>query len=669
MSSTAASGRRESELAWALECLDNVTDELERATPSEWAEAKRYLPPSVTSMPGYYRFAVAPYLKEPLDCLSLDSPIRELAIMKGVQVCFTVGVLENAIGYDIDHVKTAPVMFVTADAELANLRVTSNILPMLQHSKLEHLIKSSDEGNGRKTGKTRQKIEWVGGGYLVPFGAQNANKLRSVSICRLYRDEIDGWPDTVGRDGDPIKLTTDRTAAYEDIRKIVDGSTPLIAGQSKIEQRFKRGDQRKYFVCCLACGHPQELRWKREDPDTGEVSGIVWETDPETKQLIPGSVRYLCEKCGHAHTNDDKTRLLDPEHGAEWRPTATPVAPHVRSYHISALYSPVGMQTWEECVRKWLDAWDVENSKPRDLGALQVFYNNVLGMPYVLHGERLKFEQVSPHRRQAYTFGNVPNQWAAKYAQGPVAALLCSVDVHKDWLAVGVFGFTRGRRSFLVDYWRLEGDTEQLDDPGTWGRLREILEGRHYIADDGKRYRIALTLVDSGYRPDQVYQFCGSYSSGVIGIKGRDIPTKNTSFRHFSQIQAPMGALVFAITVDVYKDRLSASLKHEWDGLSVLPEGQFSAPMDATDAQLKELTVEVKREKISPTTKQRIGWEWHRPGGSRNELWDLSVYAMAGLDMLAFNTCPPDEKAGSYLVDWGQFFDLCESQQLFFTDG
>src|SRR5690606_20415944 len=222
----------------------------------------------LSPMPGYYRFQTTPYLQEIVDCLSTDSPVREVAVMKGVQIGATVGVLENVIGYAVDFVKTAPVMLVTADAELAQQRMGSNIIPMLQHSELEHLIKSADAKNARKTGRTDKKIEWVGGGFLIPFGAQNANKLRSVSIQYLLRDEIDGWPDTAGKDGDPIKLSADRTASFEASRKIVDISTPLIKGQSKIEQRFLRGDQRYYYVRCLACGKPQRLRWKRTNPTT-----------------------------------------------------------------------------------------------------------------------------------------------------------------------------------------------------------------------------------------------------------------------------------------------------------------------------------------------------------------------------------------------------------------
>lgn len=648
---------------WLAAQFDALTTELDVLTPSQWAEQRRYLPPSVTPMPGFYRFDVAPYLREIVDCLSVDSPVREVALMKGVQVCATVGILENAIGYCIDHVRTAPVMLLTADSELAKLRLESYITPMLQFSGLEHLIKSADEKNTRKTGKTDKKIEWVGGGFLIPFGAQNANKLRSFSVQYLLRDEVDGYPLIVGKDGDPMKLSADRTAAYEGSRKVLDLSTPTVKGQSAIERRFEQGDQRYYHVCCLKCGTAQTLRWRRHNNETGEVSGFSWKT--EAGRLVPGSVRYLCEYCGHPHTNDDKTRLLSPDYGAHWKATAVPASPDIRSYHLSALYSPVGMQTWDACVKKWLEAWDDENNVSRDNEVLQVFYNNVLGEPFRVRGDRLRFEQVSSHRRE-YCSGQIPNKWAARFCGGPILLLTCSVDVHKDNLAVSVFGWCRDRRAVLVSYERYVGDTSQLDDPGTWGRLRKLLEEQEYVADDGKRYRIMNTLVDSGYIADTVYQFASSYASGVYPVKGRELPPKAARIAEFSPFTTPMGTIAYGVTVDLYKDRWSAALRRSWDGVSIQPDGHFNAPVDVTDKQLKELTAETKVEKRDGS-KKLIGYEWRRPSGAANELWDTLIYANAALDMLAWDLCVNQLEMEA--VSWPDFYRRCEQERLYFTDG
>lgn len=628
-----------------------LTVEKRELLPSEWSEAKRYLPASATSMPGYYRFDVAPYMREIIDCMSPESPVRQVTIMKGVQVGATT-LLENTIGYYIDQVKTSPMMLVTADAELAQLRMETAIVPMLKHSGLDHLIRSSDEQNPRKTGRTDKKYEFEGGGFLVPFGAVNANKLRSMPIQVLLRDELDGWPDNVGKDGDPVQLSEDRTAAYEATRKIFDCSTPLIKGQSKIEKLFLAGDQRYFFVRCLSCRHPQVLRWTRTDKETGRVSGFVWET--EDGRLVEGSTRYLCEQCGHAHTNNDKPRLFAPEN-AEWRATATSGASTHRSYHLSALYSPLGMQSWDACAQKWLEAWDVDAGRSRDNLKLQVFYNNVLGEAFEVRGVKLHFETVSAHRRHAYSFGQVPNKWLTQACGSPVLIITCAVDVHLDNLAVAVFGWCRGRRVALLDYWRFKGNCEELDNPSTWGMLREVIEASEYHGDDGRAYRIQLTLIDCSYLTDTVYRFCDRYELGVFAIRGREAPPKSSPMKEFwSYTIEHTGMIGWAACVDMYKDRWSSALRRSWDGLSVQPEGHFNAPINSTDEQLKELTVETRREKIEAGTGKRLGHIWHRPSGADNELWDLLIYNNVALDIAAYSVCIQDMQLEQ--VDWEAFW-------------
>lgn len=638
------------------ECFDGLTTTLDVLRPSAWAEQRRYLPPSLTPMPGFYSFDVAPYLREIVDCMSVDSPVREVALMKGVQIGATVGVLENAIGYFIDHVKSAPMMMVTADAGLAKSRMETNILPMLELSGLDHLVKSADEKNPRKTGRTNTKIEWLGGGFLIPFGAQNANKLRSIPIQIMLRDEIDGWPDVVGKDGDPLKLSADRCAAYEGSRKIFDASTPLLKGASKIHQRFLSGDQRYYFVCCLNCSFPQVLRWRHIDANTGVVSGIVWESD-DGGRLVPDSVRYVCQSCHHPHTNDDKTRLLSPDHGAEWRQTAEPVAPDRRSYHLSALYSPVGMQTWATCVQKWLEAWDVLTNTARDVEKLQVFYNNVLGEPFEDRGgDKIRFERVSAHRRTQYRYGEIPNTFALAHCGSVILLLTCTVDVHKDSLKVAVFGWARDRRVFLITYETLEGETELIDSPA-WGQLRDIIEDREFVADDGKRYRVTMTFIDSGYNAETVYSFCSDYEVGVFPVKGREGSAKAATFKEFSSTTTTIGTRAFLITVDHYKERWHAALARQWNGHDHQPVTFFNAPVDATDKELKQLTAESKHRKVDKVTQKVIGWEWRRPSGAANELWDLLVYGNAALEVIALEHCTLIH--GMDHVDWQVFYEDC----------
>lgn len=646
------------DLEWLAGQLAAITEGVQDRSPSEWAEEHRYLPASVTPMPGYYSYAVVPYLREIVDCLDVRSSVREVTVIKGAQVGATVGVLENAIGYLIAQVRTAPAMMLTADAELAKLRMDGYIVPMIQQSGLADQIKSTDEISKRKEGKTDAKISWLGGGSLLPFGAVNANKLRSFSIRYLLEDEIDGYPERVGKDGDPIALAEARTHAYHQTRKVLRLSTPTIKGQSRVEAAYLRGDQRRYLVPCKACGHEQALRFAGHTSE-GVTWGLVWETDSDGR-VRAGTVRYLCERCQAPHVNADKASMLA---AGRWEPTATPAHPSIRSYHVSALYSPPSMYSWEAAAVAWCDAWDVHQGRPRDLNRLQVFYNNALGEPFELRGRKLSVATVSLHRRTSYRYGQINNEWLREHSGGPAQLVTGAVDVHADNLRVAIVAWTAGERATLIDYHRLDGDTSREDDPTTWAVLREILERREYVATDGRRYRIALTVIDAGFAPSVVIRVCSEYETGVVPVVGRSSTSRGQLLREFAPYTTQLGTTGYRLSVDLYKDMWHAALGQVWDGAGVMPERHFSAPAEITDAHLRELTSEYRRKRIDKATGRVAGFEWHRPSGAANELWDLLVYSRAAIDLIAWNLCVGQFELPG--VDWPRFWAYCEDRALY----
>ena len=645
---------------WLQDQIELLPDALEQIRPSVWAEANRYLPPSVTPLPGYYRYDVSPPLREIVDCMDVNSPVREVSVMKGAQIGATVGILENTIGYLIDVVKSAPCMMMTADQQLAQLRLESYIVPMILQSGLSAHIQSNDTLGRVKSGATKARIEWTGGGFLMPVGALSAAKLRSVSIKYLLEDEIDAFPQTVGKDGDPAKLAEARTKAYHNVRKILRLSTPLLKGTSRIEREFLRGDQRRYWVPCKRCNAFQVLEFQGRDLKTGHTWGLTWETD-EYNNIQAGSVQYKCRFCGHLHSNADKSIII-PD--GQWRPSARPASPDIRSYHLSAMYAPANMYPWDAIAGDWLQCWDIHHDRVKNVELLQEFYNNNLGRSFVNLGDGIQFSVLSQHRRHCYKFGELPNNHAVKYCESPILVVTCAVDVHKTFLAVGVFGWTRNKRAYLIEYLKFEGDCEQLENPQTWGKLSELIEDKEYTADDGKRYRIALTLVDAGWSYQLVCEFCEQYAAAVYPIVGREFKTANLANKEFKSMTTTLGTLGYVVNVDRYKDKYAASLKRKWRGDCVQSPGHMNLPSDINDRQLKEYTVESKRPKTHKETGKVLGYEWFRPGGSRNELWDLTVYNSAALDMIAHDICMTQKEME--FVDWLEFWRLLEVERVYY---
>lgn len=650
---------------WLAEQVEQLTDHIDRESPSAYNERVRYLPESVTPLPGYMRYALTPYWREVVDCFDLYSPVREVNIMKGVQVAYTTAVLESILLYYMGRIKTLPLMFTSADKELATERVENNILPMLQHSGLAGIIRSSDDGNGRKTGKTAQHLQFEGGGYLLPFGAINAKKMRSFSICVNLKDELDGWPQYVGNDGDPDALTDDRCAAYWQRRKICRGSTPLIKHLSKIEAAFLRGDQRRYNVLCKKCNFPQVLRWSNINKENGIIGGFHWELDNGT--LVPESVRYACVECGQEHYESDKLKLFSPEEGAKWVPTAKPIEPNIRSYHLPAFYSPAGMQPWYKCVSAYLQGWDPERKRVRDMGKFQIFYNNVLAETFEIKGDKVEFIQLSGHRRHVYNLGEIPNDYARKHCGSKIQLLTCQVDVHKSNLAVVVMGWTEGMRCFLIDYWRFEPEEKEDRDCtdascSVWARLDRLIMDSVYTADTEERYKLTITLVDAGFENALVTSFCAQYATGVYAILGRDRPSKSQRIKEFAEFKTQAGGRGYTITVDHYKDRNGPILRRTWqEDQGLQSEYHFNAPVNVTDTQLQEFAAETRVEEKD--SKGNVSYVWKRRGNARNELWDLLCYGHAAVEIIAAAVCVGQFKLDT--VDWGRFWTYVEQEGLF----
>lgn len=658
------------DLHWLREQLSDLVTSVRARRPSQVAEEVRYLPQATSDSPGPFSWDLSPYFREPLDLLGPDSPYTKVVIEKGVQMGYTVAVLENFILYQIVEVKTRPVLFATISDDMCETRVNTNIAPMIQHSDLMHLIQSHDQLSQRKAGKTDKRLSWAGGGWMTWLGAIDPGGMHSLPFPTIVMDEVDRWRAT--KDGHPVDLFAARgkTFSRSGVLRMLLGSTPSLAGQSRIHDEYLTGDQRHLFVRCLSCGGPQRLRWRRVDKESGVVSGIEWDTNEGV--LDPKSLRYLCKFCNHPHTEDDKYKLISLDN-IYWEATEKkPLDPRCASFHAPALMSL--MQPWSDWATDWIKAiGNGTEHYPEHPDQMRVFYNNCLAMPYADHGRSVKLSDVSLLRRP-YAYGQIPSKLALKTTGHPILFLTCSVDVHDKWLSVAVFGWAPWGRAFLIRYEeyppvgpdgvRPEGNTGVKNDPLTWGCLDTLLQTAEWVDDLGHDYKMLdIVGVDSGdgERTDQVYEYCAEYAPNpVFPIKGEPMRDKAKRVWEFKQ---PMTASAWHITVDFFKDRWSHGLKQIWSGEGTMPHNFLSVPINTTDPQLAELTKERKIRKVN--TKGEIVHEWYRPKGSTNELWDHLVYNSALLEIacLAVSIHQFDPKGKTKPEDWPQFWAYLEAQR------
>ena len=620
-----------------------VKSEISHLSMSEWAEKKRSLPPGLSPIPGPWRWSNAPYLKEIADCLSSTSPVQQVFVMKGAQVGFTVGILENWIGYTIDE-DPGPMMFVSADADVAEESVELRVDRMIESAGLmPKIFSQSKQGNGKKTGDTKKKKEFPGW-FLLAVGPNSGGKLRSFSIQKLLEDEMDAFPQQIGgadgttkraAEGDPHTILRRRLDAYEMTSKNLGGSTPLVEQTSRIKKLFDAGDQRRYFVPCKHCGAMQPLEWR--DKATGAYR-MIYDKD-EAGNLIWSSVRYECAVCGKPWKNEDKAWFLPR---GEWRPTAVASQPNYRSYHLPALLSPVWARSWESICQEWIAATE-------DQGRLRAFINTVLGEPFQESGEAPRYEKIMLRREdwsaEAVRFDEAGHLMEMVPAVIPDTAKVITIgaDVQKDRIECEVVAWGEGKESWSIGYHVLPGETADISSPA-WRQFAEILSMPH------GGLPISLALIDSHYQTPTVYSFSEGYELGVMPCMGESHTIRSAKV---FKIQDVAGYLCRRadIYTDVLKIEIYQAIAKSVPDSGMVPVGYCHFPGDRPESYFRMLVAE---ERVSERTRTgQTRYVWKKPEGRRNEALDCRVYALAALYIVASEVAPVDEHGA---VSWADFW-------------
>jgi phage terminase large subunit GpA-like protein len=649
------------DIEFAKQQFSDLTCELHYEKPSDFVERVRYLPKVLTPFPGKFSFDKFPYFRKPLDCLDPNDPTIETVIMKGNQGGGTAAVLESAVLYNIACDPHAQ-LYVTADAGLAKKTMQTRIEPMIDYSNIRHLIRSqSRKSRGSKnTGDTMFEKEYPGG-YLHAFGGRSPNRFRGLSYPRIWADEVDSFPSEIAQEGSVVDLVRNRTNAYAgNKKKILWISTPLVKQTSKIEKLYLAGDQEKYFVPCKYCGTMQELVWHGENKETGYKWGIVWKNDEQYNPIVE-TVSYKCAnpECGKLMKNYDKSVIIPK---GEWRATAKPINPAIKSFHITPLYNPPGMYTWEDMVLQWAGCWDIEKNRIKDKEKYRLFRNTKQGLTFEDSGIQVDYERAIQYRRTGFIAGKVPNNIAIEDTNSPILILIASVDVQNDCLYVDVKGYSAGGATWTVEFFEIKGNTADFNGP--WDKLDAIIGDKRYIGTDGKIYRILITLIDSGHNAEWVYAFAQRHSSGVYACKGKDWIAAGETYQLFSQSAlARIGmAQAYHINTGKLKDKISAALMSSfWKGGEYQPQWYPNFPEDFRDDYFKMFEAETKVERRDSQTNQFRGYVWKLDFGKPNHAFDTYVYNLAALEIFAEDFCKSPDGLGLDALNWDAFWEAART--------
>jgi phage terminase large subunit GpA-like protein len=465
--------------------------------------------------------------------------------------------------------------------------------------------------------------------------ARSAGSLADMNIKVGLANEVDkeGWTGkSTTLEGAPIKLFDDRFKDYQSVRKIIYECTPTVEGASRIERLRIAGTNCKYHVPCPHCGKYQTLRLGARDEhgkfDPTQNGRVEWDktaVGKSDRDLARQTARYICvngceitnehrawmmrhgvwvpEGC---YVDDQKamevvsswcTDALDlgaEEYKTKWRGWDEAdwiVGDPVRngpdaSYHLSSLYAL--SLSWGDVAAEFVACKD----RPQ---FLRNFVNQWLGDTWAAVERKTTWEQLGV---------KIIDDSSPRFLVPPFASILTvGVDRQADKYVWLIDAWGPDRTHMTIGY----GEDESLD---------EIIRGvccRWYAhSDGGEDVKPSLTLVDSGFRPEGVYESCKqAVQSGIMVLpckgsnKSLESDYRQVTLGKDTSMPGMLLVHVDTIRTQAWMDRVLHVLRAGDPGCGLLHAGTLEEHQD----YLEQLLNDVSSTVLDATKNEREVWE------------------------------------------------------------
>lgn len=638
--------------------IDSTKSYLSNQLPSEWYEENMVMPLG-TASPGPFSFDMTPYWREVLDCFSTFHPAKEISIMKGAQLGGTVAVLNAIIGYIIAQ-NPGNMMLLTGHSELSKDAMIK-IDHMIDNTGLRDLIIPSVlRKRNSRSGDTDKSKEFAGG-HLKAGSVTNHNLLRQHDVMTMLVDDYDAAPPSSKHAGSTRELVQGRTKAYKYKKKIGWMSSPQVEGTSNIEKVFMLGDQRFYNVPCPKCGEYIILKWSIdvEGSNGKEKAGITYKEKKGT--IVTDSVGYVCQKC--AGWFDDRHKY-EMNLAGMWIPTAEPTEKDHYSYHLSSLYTPPFMDSWEIYAQQYV------NANPEEADRLesehQTFMNLVLGESYRQQGRSLKASVLEKNIRK-YPVGTLPEKMSMDDGNGRIVLITCAADLNGKTddarLDYEVVAWSESGSSYSIDHGSIgtfifresekqkkvprDKMTYEHNKPNSvWPKLTEVLERVYFTDTENNRpMKVMISGIDTGFWTTLVYDYLSSVKNRLlcVGIKGGK-PNKflnpDANLPLFRIMQERKDS--YMAEVNRIKDDLAEFMSLKWNERDdeSQPPNFMNFPTPESSKYIYRDYFEHFESEIRVLDKDGRAFKWDKKTTiSQNHLFDCRVYNIALKHIVTQITC------------------------------
>jgi len=500
--------------------------------------------------------------------------------------------MENALGYCMEH-DPAPTLVVQPTETDGKEWSKDYFDPFIRDTPcLTDLVSDVMERKGENTIQHKK----FPGGYLKVVGAVSPKGFRRTTMRYVFLDEVDGYPPSAGKEGNPVSLAIKRTLTVWN-RKVMLTSTATIAGLSNIEEWFLKSNQQHYYMPCVHCGHFQV-------PILGPKSQFAHLSKGYLRinKENPDNSCYICEACGAEIYEADRLQMIAR---GEWR-ALKPDIHNTAGFHLWEFQSP--FSSIGHIARGWLDTQDGKNEEK-----LRYYINTTLGETFV--EEKSYTVEIGELISRVEGYTDVP-------AGGVV--LVSATDLQADRFECQTVAFGRGEESWLIDYAVIPGSP---DNEASWSKVHEYHE-RMYRHQSGAMMKTAIRFIDSGDFTHHVYSFTrANRMYGYWSIKGAPGPR---DFLSRPKKMGRVGALMITIGVDEAKRTIYKRLQMQAPGPGFMHFNKL-----ADEDYFKQLTSE---KEVTEWLDGRPHKKWKpKDRHTRNEVLDLWDYCLGGVRFLRPN--------------------------------
>ena len=578
-----------------------------KLTVSQWADRRRVLP-AWAAEPGPWRTSRTPYLRGIMDAYC-DPEVEVIIVQKPPQSAGTEAIL-NMIGYTICENPGPTLLVEPRDVDS----------DYIAEKRLRSMINDSSELTKHTTGRLwdLSKTDFSFDRMDLFFaGANSPAGLGAKPIRNLFLDEVNKYPPFAGKEANPIDLATKRTITYWD-RKIVIVSTPTTT-DGHITKALEKSRIHRYMIPCPHCG--EYSVWKFH-PQLKIPKGL---RDPDKIRQTIGEIYYECEYCRGRIEELQKDEIsawgIWLAEGQKIKSDGIIYGQPKRSkrrsgFQYSALISP--WVSWSEGMAQWFEANTEEGIA---IGKLLDFKNSILAVAYTETAVKTEVQELIKNKGE-FSRGTVPDD---------CLILLAGADYHEDArgtvrIDYEVRGFGYGERNFVISSGAVHSweqlEAEVLFSPFPWSNPDGPRANESELA-------VMQLFIDSGYKPDEVYNFCLRHpaickpTKGASSAQRTPLVLTNLEKTTGRRQKHYRGMQLIMIDTDFFKNKV-----HGWASREPGQAGSTEFYAEIPDYYFREFTNEQKVK-----TRSRYGqiiWRW-KPvsSGAATHHLDTAVNAAA----------------------------------------